>query len=102
MHLALTKIAPCSFEIIFKHENRFMMSDFYVSPFTSHISYSVLKLFTGFAIAAFIAWKLTVINAMMIEAIPPIRNSHQLISILNVKFCNHRFIKYHANGVAIT
>jgi hypothetical protein len=26
--------------------------------------YSVLKLFTGFAIAALIAWKLTVINVM--------------------------------------
>ena len=31
-----------------------------------HILHSVLKLFTGFAIAAFIAWKLTVINVIAI------------------------------------
>jgi hypothetical protein len=44
--------------------------------------YSVLKLFTGFAIAAFIAWKLTVINAIRTAAMPAIKNIHQLISIL--------------------
>ena len=41
--------------------------------------YSVLKLFTGFAIAAFIAWKLTVINAINKARIPAIANTHQLI-----------------------
>ena len=40
--------------------------------------YSVLKLFTGFAIAAFIAWKLTVINAINITNNPADANSHQL------------------------
>lgn len=41
-------------------------------------SYSVLKLFTGFAIAAFIAWKLTVIKAINITSIPADANNHQL------------------------
>lgn len=39
--------------------------------------YSVLKLFTGFAIAAFIAWKLTVTNATMQAAIAAMPNTHQ-------------------------
>jgi len=48
--------------------------------------YSYLKLSTGFDIAAFIAWKLTVANAISI-AIPPERtNIHQPISILYAKF----------------
>ena len=40
--------------------------------FTFHFSrlHSVLKLFTGLAIAAFSAWKLTVINAISIAVIP--------------------------------
>jgi hypothetical protein len=42
------------------------------------IFYSVLKLFTGFATAAFIAWKLTVINAINITNTPPDANNHQL------------------------
>ena len=42
--------------------------------------YSVLKLFTGFAIAAFIAWKLIVTNAITSASITAIRNIHQLIS----------------------
>ncbi len=44
--------------------------------------HSVLKLSTGFAIAAFIAWKLTVSNAINIAATPAIKNIHQLILIL--------------------
>ena len=63
--------------------------------------YSVLKFFTGFAIAAFIAWKLTVANAIIIDAMPPARKTHQLNSILKEKFCNHLFMKYQAIGVAI-
>ena len=57
------------------------MSDLliHVSPFTSHVLHSVLKLFTGFAIAAFIAWKLIVVNAIAIEASPPATNNHQLM-----------------------
>ena len=43
-----------------------MMSDFpHHSLFT--IYYSVLKLFTGLAIAALIAWELTVINVITID-----------------------------------
>ena len=42
-------------------------------------TYSVLKLFTGFAIAAFIAWKLMLTSAIIIETSPPAANTHQLI-----------------------
>ena len=45
-----------------------------------HLYYSVLKLFTGFAIAALIAWKLTVINAIKITNNPAAANNHQLIA----------------------
>ena len=38
------------------------------SRFTFHDIYSVLKLFTGFAIAALIVWKL-IVNSMIIMAI---------------------------------
>ena len=55
--------------------------------------HSVLKLFTGFAIAALIAWKLTVINAMPIAVAPAIRNIHTLILILYAKSCSHSCIK---------
>ena len=51
--------------------------------------YSAFKLLTGFAIAAFIAWKLTV-NKVMNKA-PPIATAkiHQLISVRYSYFCNH-------------
>jgi hypothetical protein len=39
--------------------------------------YSVLKLFTGFATAAFIAWKLTVKNATINASIADRTNTHQ-------------------------
>ena len=41
-----------------------------VSNKGSKISYSVLKLFTGFANAALIAWKLTVINVIISAPVP--------------------------------
>jgi hypothetical protein len=41
--------------------------------------HSVLKLFTGFAIAAFIAWKLIVASAIIIATSPPAANNHQLM-----------------------
>ena len=41
-------------------------------------TYSVLKLFTGFTIAAFIAWKLTEMIATAKAAIPARANIHQL------------------------
>lgn len=65
------------------------------------INHSLLKLLTGFAIAAFIASKLTLANAVMTEAIPPAKNIHQLKWILNAKFCSHLFMKYQATGVEI-
>ena len=40
--------------------------------------YSLLKLSTGLATAAFIAWKLTVTNAISITMIAAIANNHQL------------------------
>ena len=50
------------------------------SPLTNH--YSVLKLFTGFAIAAFIAWKLTVINVIANAPIPERINIQTEIVVL--------------------
>ena len=44
--------------------------------------YSVLKLFTGFATAAFIDWKLIVIIVIIIAAMPAITNTKGLIIIL--------------------
>jgi len=43
--------------------------------------YSVLRLLTGFAAAAFIAWKLTVIIAISITKIAADANIHHDISI---------------------
>ena len=39
--------------------------------------HSLLKLFTGFASAALIAWKLTVISAITTAAMPAAANTHQ-------------------------
>lgn len=44
-----------------------------------YLYYSVLKLLTGFAIAAFIAWKLIVASAIIIATSPPAANNHQLM-----------------------
>jgi hypothetical protein len=52
------------------------------------IFYSVLKLFTGFAIAAFIAWKLIVSKVISEAPIQAIANTHQLIGVLYSYFCN--------------
>lgn len=46
------------------------------------LDYSLLKLFTGLASPAFIARKLTVINAINKAATPATANIHQLIFIL--------------------
>ena len=51
--------------------------------------YSVLNDFAGFVIAALIAWKLTVINAIKIAVAPAIKNAVHPIFILNAKSCNH-------------
>lgn len=52
------------------------------SPLTTQSCYSVLKLFTGFAIAAFMAWKLMVTKAISMATKTAKRNIHQLISTL--------------------
>ena len=43
------------------------------------INHSVRNDFTGLAMAAFIAWKLTVINEMMTDKKPANAKTHQLI-----------------------
>ena len=50
-------------------------------PAEAEALYSERRLLTGFATAAFIAWKLTVTNAIIIAANPPVIKSHQLISM---------------------
>ena len=45
-------------------------------------TYSVFKLFTGLANAAFIAWKLTVISAITMDNAPAIANIHQVTGTL--------------------
>ena len=45
------------------------------------LRYSVLRLLIGLAIAALIAWKLTVASAMMIARKAETRNTHQLMVI---------------------
>src|SRR5688572_16669593 len=63
--------------------------------------HSVLKLFTGLAIAALTAWKL-IVNKATNKAIEPAKaNTHQLIFIRYVKSCSHLCITHHARGNAI-
>src|SRR5687768_18236676 len=83
--------------------NQLTVKSIHHSRFTliTHHHYSVLKLFTGLASAAFIAWKLTVINAINMAAVPAITNAVQPICILNAKSCNHLFTPQYANGAAI-
>ena len=42
-------------------------------------AHSERRLITGFATAAFIAWKLIVASAIIIAASPPAANNHQLM-----------------------
>ncbi len=65
------------------------------------VLYSVLKLFTGFATAAFAACVHTVINAINIAINPGNKNIHHCIFILYAKSCSHLFIANHATGIAI-
>src|SRR5579871_5187025 len=64
--------------------------------------YSVLKLFTGFAVAAFIAWMPTVIKATNAAKIPANINTHHCISMRYAKSFNQTFIANHATGNATT
>ncbi len=75
---------------------------FYViSSLIFKLNYSVLKLFTGFAMAAFIVCRQRIINAIISMQMPLIKNIHQLNGILNAKSCSQLFEKYHATGMAI-
>jgi len=65
-------------------------------------AYSVLKLFTGFMIAALIAWKLTVTKAVSNAAKPAATKIHQLMFMRYAKSCSHLCMKYQAAGAAIT
>ena len=56
---------------------------------SSLITHSVLNDFTGFVIAAFIAWKLTVTSAINIAAAPAKANAVQPMGIRYAKSCNH-------------
>jgi len=49
---------------------------------TNDFPYSLLRLFTGFASDAFIAWKLTVIMAIINASIPATANTVQPIFTL--------------------
>src|SRR5690242_7959558 len=51
--------------------------------------------------AALIAWKLTVINAISNAAKPETTNTHHSILIRYAKSCSHVFITYHATGTAM-
>jgi hypothetical protein len=65
------------------------------------IAYSLLKLSTGFPTAAFTAWKAIVTNAITTATIAATTNTHHSILILYEKSCNHRWVAYHASGVAM-
>ena len=68
---------------------------------SSLITHSVRNDFTGLAIAAFTAWKLTV-NMAINKAITPAKTkTHQPIFIRYAKSCNHLFPAHHAIGEAI-
>ena len=68
----------------------------------SILTYSVLKLFTGFINAAFIAWKLMVANAINNAIAVVMANTCQPILVQYTKFCSHLFITNQAIGDAIT
>src|ERR1051325_5655417 len=63
--------------------------------------HSVLNDFTGFAIAALIAWKLIVENAINTATNPANPNIHHTILVRYAKSCNHLFIPNHATGTAM-
>src|SRR6187401_1101998 len=62
--------------------------------------HSVRSDFTGLAMAALIAWKLIVTNAINKADAPASINIHQPMFTLNAKSRNHVFIAHHANGKA--
>ena len=62
---------------LYLHKRQF--SHFQLLHYGSWFCYSVLKLFTGFAIAAFIAWKLTTNIVINNEPIPAAAKIHHEI-----------------------
>ena len=64
-------------------------------------NHSLLKLFTGFATAALIAWKLMVNNAINTAVTPATKNIHQFILIRYAKSFSHSCMKYQASGAAM-
>src|SRR5438045_7549532 len=68
----------------------------------SIIFYSVLNDLTGFTIAAFIAWKLTINKAMTTADKPANANTHHCIVIRYGKFCSQVCIAQYATGAAMT
>ncbi len=60
--------------------------------------HSVLKFFVGFATAALIAWKLTVIIAIIIASNPATIKIQGLMFILYSNFCNQSCMIHHAAG----
>lgn len=63
--------------------------------------YSIRKLFTGLAKAAFIICALIVSNTIKVIKNPAIAKSHQFILVRSAKFCNHLFMLRNASGVVM-
>ena len=63
--------------------------------------YSLRKLLTGLARAAFMDWILIVPTATSRAPMPARRKTHHTIEILNTKSFNHRLSPHHAIGKAI-
>lgn len=63
--------------------------------------YSVLKLSTGFAIAALTALRLTVINAIAIVIKAARIKIHQCNAVRYAKFCSQLFIAKYPTGIAM-
>jgi hypothetical protein len=64
-------------------------------------NYSDFRLFTGLAIAAFIAWKLMVNKATNMANRQATKKIHQLMPILYVKSCSQLCISIQVIGAAI-
>src|SRR5664279_1653736 len=66
-----------------------------------YLPYSVFKLFVGFATAARIAWKLTVMMAIQTAIRPASANIHQLMGVRYANAESHLFMAHQAMGVPI-
>src|ERR1043166_8067209 len=77
------------------------MSSALAASGSQHI-YSFLKLFTGLATAALIAWALIVINAITRAINAAAKNIHHPMLTRYTKSCSHLFMVHQANGKAMT